>query len=469
MSERYQQGETKVRPNIYKRQENVSGAAVAGAVDGIGAITIKADWGPLNKVCTFTGRSAESDILSAYGTGGTVDAAIAMFRGGLSTINVIRLGIGGAKATVTLKSGAADCIVLTAKYEGKRSFSVSVRNKLSEDNVKEFIVYEGTAELEKISFPAGDDESAVLAEAINAKSSIFDARTEASPSVVDIVSQTPVSGGESPTVTNSDYAAAFSRLESYKYKGIALDTLETSIQDMLCAYLKNAKVKGRERIGIIGASTDVDFSVRVSNAKSKNDWCIVYFGSSYIDSEGNEIKGINAVAAAAGMITAAASNKSIVHTVIPGAAAIGERLEDDQYVEAINNGLLLLSEGPNGEVWFDSGINTLTTLAEDEDEGWKKIKRVKVRIEAMDRIDRQLAPLIGNVSGNSDGIGIVIQEGSKVLSAMESENKIFSGAKFYLDPELGYAADSAWFIIEFDDVDTLEKIYLNYYFRYKAE
>lgn len=76
--------------------------------------------------------------------------------------------------------------------------------------------------------------------------------TEASPSVVDIVSQTPVSGGESPTVTNSDYAAAFSRLESYKYKGIALVRSKHQFRICCVRILKMQKQKAEKESELSG-------------------------------------------------------------------------------------------------------------------------------------------------------------------------------------------------------------------------
>ena len=45
-------------------------------------------------------------------------------------------------------------------------------------------------------------------------------------------------------------------------------------------------------------------------------------------------------------------------------------------------------------------------------------------------------------------------------------SKILPGAKFSVE---SYAADSAWFTIQADDIDSLEKIYLHYQFRFSQE
>ena len=128
--------------------------------------------------------------------------------------------------------------------------------------------------------------------------------------------------------------------------------------------------------------------------------------------------------------------------------------------------MLMVSPSPDGQIWYDSAINTLITPAGNEDEGWKKIRRVKVRFELFDRMDRSLAPKVGKISADSDGIADVVQTGMRLLASMASEGKLQPGGVFAEDPDNPYAGDSAWFVVQADDIDSLEKIYLHYQFRY---
>ena len=77
------------------------------------------------------------------------------------------------------------------------------------------------------------------------------------------------------------------------------------------------------------------------------------------------MEGYLAAAVQAGVIGCKDSSTSIVHTEIPDAESCIEQLTNEQYVDAIKSGLLLLSEGQEGQVWFDSGVNTYTVLDED--------------------------------------------------------------------------------------------------------
>ena len=175
-----------------------------------------------------------------------------------------------------------------------------------------------------------------------------------------------------------------------------------------------------------------------------------------------------AICYTAGVIAATPSNQGIVHSAITGATDLCESLTFSQYEQAIDSGMVLVSMSPDGVIWYDSGITTLMTPEEStQDAGWKKIRRVKVRFEMIDRLDRALAPKVGRVSADTDGIADIVQTGQRVLDQMaNTEGKLVPGATFVEDPANPYTGDSAWFIVQADDVDSLEKIYLQYQFRY---
>ena len=83
---------------------------------------------------------------------------------------------------------------------------------------------------------------------------------------------------------------------------------------------------------------------------------------------------ILSVARLAGAVSATPSNKSIVHRAIKNASDIPEKFTNSQYEEAIQGGNPL-SKNSDGQIWFDSGVTTLTILDENQDAGWKKLKR----------------------------------------------------------------------------------------------
>lgn len=468
MSVFYKEGETKIRPGVYQRHTGEVRDILTGAQDGICAIPVKASWGPLGKVVKNTAISHLTKNYGSgeYGEGYTVPAAVEMFNGGAATVYTYRLGTGGTKASKDLSG-----VTVTAKYEGTLPISVSVNEKIGNAAVKQFKVYTGNTLVESFEFAAdGKTEGANLVAAAS-KSNYVDLTAETAPASVAVlaVAAGSLEGGANPVVTNEDYSKAFAALEPFYYNTIALDVDDDenmTLSLMLQEYLKNAYELGKLGIIVTGEKTSVAFETRLAHAKAFNDAKVVYLGGGYMAGSENK-DGVMAIARLAGTIAATPSNKGIVRSVIVGATELCESLTYAQYVEAVQAGMVVVSMSPDGAIWYDNGVDTLT-VPEDgvQDDGWKKIRRVKTRFEMIDRLDRILTPKVGRVSADTDGVADIIQAGQRVLDAMVDETKLAAGATFVADPARPYDGDSAWFIIQADDIDSLEKIYLHYQFRY---
>lgn len=489
----YKAGEQKVRPGVYQRYVNVDSQPPEGAQDGICAIPVQASWGPLGTVVKNSSALQLTDTYGpgTYGTGYTVPAAAAMFDGGAETVYTYRLGTGGAQATKTIQytapSGASGIdsgtITVTAKYPGTMPISVAVQNKIGYATMKQFIVYAGTTQVESFDFASNDatdpesitvttTEGTNLVAAAAASAYVNVTASATAPTIVPITEATAgaLTGGADPTVTNASYSAAFQAFEPYYYNCIAIDvdddaTLTLSL--MLQEYLDNAYQYGKLGMAVVGEKTTVAWETRLQHAQAFNDAQVVYLGGGYMAGTTNK-DGVLGICYTAGVIAATPSNQGITHTVITEATDLCESITFSQYEDAIMAGMLMVSLAPDGSVWYDSGINTLTNITDENlDAGWKKIRRVKVRFELIDRLDGVLAPKVGKVSADTDGIADVIQAGQRVLDLMaNNEGKLQPGASFVEDPERPFSADSAWFIIQADDIDSLEKIYLQYQFRY---
>jgi len=465
----YNENEAKTRPGVYQRYTNIGQVATPGAKDGICAIPVRSFWGPLGKVVRNTGiKELEQNYGSAeYGANHTIPAAVQLFRGGAAVVYTYRVGTGGTAASKVLDT----VITVTAKHPGAVIMAVSVQSKLGDSSTKVFSVYFGTEKVEEWEFAAdGEAESANL---INATANSAYVVITASATVAEVsavsVANGALTGGVNPTVTNADYSAAYAAFEPYYYNTICLDVDDDAgltLSKLLQTYLDEAYRKGKLGIAVVGEKTTVAFASRLSHARAFNDEKVVYLGGGWKSGTEN-LDGALAIAYTSGVIASTAANRGITHTVIQGATELLESLTYAQYEDAINAGMLLPSMAPDGLIWYDSAINTLVTPDETtQDDGWKKIRRVKVRFELFDRLDRALAPKVGKVSADTDGVADVVQTGMRVLSAMTIEGKIRPGAVFVEDPDRPFKGDSAWFIIQADDIDSLEKIYLQYQFRY---
>ncbi len=472
----FKEGEEKIRPGIYQRYSNI-GETLVGARDGICAIAIQASWGPLG---TVVKNAVAADLTKNYGTGKysatyTVPAAQAMFQGGASTVYTYRMGTGGKKASLT-----QDTLTITAKYVGTYPIAVAIQEKVGDSGHKEVIVYANGAQAEVKTFEAisSSEAQSSSAEYDNLKSALKNSKyveITAAPTSGNVPTITAASGqltgGEDPNVNNESRSAAYAALEGYYYNTIALDVDDDESMSkslVLQAYLDEAHKMGKLAIAVVGEKTSVDFEDRLEHSRAFNDEKVVYLGNGYKNAAGEAVEGALAICYTAGVIASTPSNKGITHTVVTGATELLENLTYSQYEAAILNGMLLLSMSPDGSIWYDSGIDTLTNPdPETQDDGWKKIRRTKCRFEMFDRIDRALQPKVGRINNDADGISDVIQTGTRILDAMANdEKKIFPGATMIEDPSNPAEADSAWFVIQADDIDSMEKIYLHYQFRY---
>lgn len=466
MSGLFLKGEEKYRAGIYRRHEKIETSSVASAMNGVFCIPIHADFGPVGEVQEL---HTKSELNALYMASGTVDAAEKLFEAGANTVYVYRLGTGGKKGTLTINNTeGSQAVTLETLYETAIPFAITLKQKLGDTTTKECSIYNSATLLEKISFSAGENEVDNFVEAMKDSKYMIATKSANGNGTLETIAQKALTGGTAVAVTNEDYGNAFTAFESYRWNVLVLDTVESEIQALAKIYMERIHDNGSIGICVLGEATTSSLKTRMENAKAYNAPYFVYCGSGYIDPAGSSVDGYLSVAVQAGIIGCKESSRSIVHTEILDADGCIEKLTDMQYIEAIKYGLLLLSEGSDGQTWFDSGVNTYTVLKEEDDEGWKKIKRTAVRYEAFDRINRTLEPLIGKINCDADGVDNVIQQGKTVLAEMARESKILDDYDFYEDTENPHAADHAHFIIKLNDIDSLEKIYLTYQFQYTA-
>lgn len=459
MAYTYVAGEKKVRPGVYQRITKRVTEGTVGALNGVVAYIMAASWGPVDKV---TAHETAKSIRETYGAGESVEAACKIIEAGASVVYIKRLGGANGTAGTIGTAEVGSVVKLSAKYPSDRAITVTVKEKAGDATKKQIDIKEGTTILEKFEFAASTDESDAFVKVLS--DSAYVKAEKLTAGVITAGDYTLT--GKNPVNTAADYADGCYALEPFNYNVLAADSVEEDVTDILCAYKEESVTNGKSIMIVVGSKPSTLFADRVKKAAACNNEGIIYLGSAW-EEEGKMIEGALAVAYAAGVIASTPSNQSIVHKEIERATDVPEKLTNAQYIEAINNGLLLVSAGPEGQVWFDSGITTLIHPNDNQDDGWKKIRRVKTRYELIDRIERTLAPKVGRINCDNDGVAYVIQCAMTVIKEMIAEGKLYDGT-FYEDPENPHMGDSAWFIIQVDDIDSLEKIYLHYQFRYSA-
>ena len=475
MAGRFTAGETKVRPGIYFRQENGGGLDLSGATNGVVAVAFQANWGPLGEVVTI---EDPSEIPYKFGddsgSGSNVAILTKIFQGGASVIKACRVGSGGTKAAITLKDTAstpANVVTLTAKYAGTRALSVTIKDSLSVSTERECIIYSGTKELSKVSFAKGDaGEVDALVEAINASEDFVCIATKVAPGnglLAAVTQSTFTIAGVSPTIASTDYDAAFAVLEADTWNTICVDTNDTAIHSLLKTFITRANDAGLMGIAVVGEPVSVSFETRRTRAASYNSENFVYCLNGF--KIGDDVyEGFDAAAVMAGFIAYLPSNDSITHKIIAGATEVVGGLTNSQIVNCLRSGCLVFTVATSGAVWVEQGINTLVVLSGNQDAGWKKIRRTKTRFELITRINENSEGIIGAVNNDANGRATFMAIANGVINQMIAEGKLQSGscAEDAANPAKG---DSAWFVLEILDLDSIEKVYLVYRFHFSDD
>ncbi len=460
-------GEKKVRPgayfNVTKKDEGITPDIISGVV----ACVFKSDFGPLGTVAELgTGEGYEN----TFGTGGTTDTIREAFNGGAVTVLAVRLGNGGTAASITLNDEEGEGVVkIAGNYPGAKPFSVTVREKLTDNKVKQCIIYSGNTEFESIEFDAGENEAANLVKAFQ-QSRNFTAQLldeEKASSKVAAISQGAFSAGTDPETTVSDYSNAFTELESYEFNALCVDTNDVGIHLLMHSFINRVYDAGQFIMGVVAESSDVSLDERMEHALAYNDYKMHYVLNAHCGESDVEIDGYQTAARVAGMIAAVPSNKSLTHNVLNGVSRLIERLTNTNMIKAEQSGCIVLSVNSDKQVWIDSAINTLVTPDEDHDAGWKKIRRVKTRFELMRRINITADSLVGKVDNDSNGRKTIISQLQSVGSAMVSEGKIVQ-LSCYEDTDFTSDGDEAYFRIEVIDKDSAEHIYMQYQFQFSS-
>jgi len=468
----FQVGEQKIRPGVYVRVTSIGELPEAIIPQGIVAALFRASWGPLGEVVYLENADA---VVSTFGSAGTIDTALEALRGGCRRVVGYRLGSGGAKASITLQDTAAtpvDVVTITAKYEGVRGndFAVTVRDSLTDTTKKELLLYEGTTLLQTITFAKGTTEPQDLVDAVNASNSPYITATKVADGSGEVatVTQQALSGGQDPTVDGTSYSNGLSAIEAIDWNVLAVDSEDPATHATVQTYIDRLRDEGKRVLAVVGEPTSVDLATRLANAAAFNDYAIVYVANGFKGSDDVTREGYKAAARVAGMIAAADITDSLTYAIVRNATELVGALTNAEIEQAIQSGALVFTMSAQKQVQVEYGINTFVVPTADLDAGWKKIRRVRTRDNLMDRIVATWDPLIGKINNSPDGRATLIAAAQGIINKMIAEGALLDGT-IYEDPNNPPSGDSAWFVVAVDDLDSAEKVYITFGFRFSPE
>jgi len=465
----FRSGEQKVRPGVYIRVQNVGQPVVPALPNGIVAAVFRSNWGPIQ---TPTVIETAEVISEKFGVSASLDMLQEAFRGGCKKIVGVRVGGAGAPAQVTLTDSnntPVQVVKITTKYPGTRgnNFTVTIRDSLASTNMKEFLLFEGSTQLLKLTFAKGTSEPTNLVTVINESGNpyVVAEKLEDGNGTVKNVSNTALQGGTDPTITNENVLSALTTLEAEDWNVMVVDSEDVMLFASIQAYIDRVRESGKRVMAVLSRPTTIDLVTRLDTARSFNDPAIVFVLNGFEYSDGKVVEGYKAAGRVAGMIASADITESLTHAVVSGAVAVKGALSNTDIENAINNGAIAFTYNAQKQVQIEQGITTFITPTADMDMGWRKIRRVRTRDALIDRISATWDSLVGKINNDKNGRATLLAAAQGVINQMVTEGALISGT-IYEDPANPPQGDSAWFVIQVDDTDSAEKLYLTFQFRF---
>ena len=465
----FRSGEQKVRPGVYIRVQNVGQPVVPALPNGIVAAVFRSNWGPIQ---TPTVIETAEVISEKFGVSASLDMLQEAFRGGCKKIVGVRVGGAGAPAQVTLTDSnntPVQVVKITTKYPGTRgnNFTVTIRDSLASTNMKEFLLFEGSTQLLKLTFAKGTPEPTNLVTVINESGNpyVVAEKLEDGNGTVKNVSNTALQGGTDPTITNENVLSALTTLEAEDWNVLVVDSEDVTLFASIQAYIDRVRESGKRVMAVLSRPTTIDLVTRLDTARSFNDPAIVFVLNGFEYSDGKVVEGYKAAGRVAGMIASADITESLTHAVVSGAVAVKGALSNTDIENAINNGAIAFTYNAQKQVQIEQGITTFITPTADMDMGWRKIRRVRTRDALIDRISATWDSLVGKINNDKNGRATLLAAAQGVINQMVTEGALISGT-IYEDPANPPQGDSAWFVIQVDDTDSAEKLYLTFQFRF---
>ena len=468
-----------VLPGLYLNFRSAGLSTIQAGERGTVAMPVKAIWGATDKIYTIT---SEKELTDAFTDNVSVGTAYKLVRlallGGAKKVLAKRITDGTeAKASVTLKDTTTtpvNVLKLEGKYTGTwgNNFKVTVQTNLYDNTKKDIKLLVGSTLV--YTFTVSGTSIADVVTTINNDTNnkwITATKLADGNGVLANITGATFSGGADGIagITNTNYTNALTDFEKEQFNLFVLDGMtDSGLQASIKAWIERLREEGVGVMAVVGGPATDDKSVNAVNkaitrSSSFNYEGIINVGvGAYLD--GVEYASSEIACWVAGLIAGQTLSQSTTYAVAPF-SDVNRRWTRGEMEQAINGGVFLLyNDGEKVKVL--KGINTLTSLAQGQNNSWKKIRAIRV----MDAINNDLVKTaednyIGKVNNTTAGRTALIQACKEYMKTLAVGGVIETdGWDVKLDPdyyggEITPEPDEVYLMWEARITDVMEKIF----------
>lgn len=432
--------QNKVRPGVYIRFTSSRGLDLNVGERGVVTICEPMSWGPVGVVQTVE----PGDDMRPY-CGYDITAPQArflneIFKGTNRTSAPYRLYLyrptasSSAEATVT-----TGVLTATAKYPGARGNDITIVITEDVDNEGSFTV---STVVDNI---IQDEQTAETVADLVANDWVNWSGTGALTATVGA----PLTGGADGTVASSAYSTYLTAIEPYKFDVMIYDGTDTTVQDAMVAFVKRLADENGQYSQLCAANLtnpDSRYVINVCSGVTLND--------------GTELTAAQTCWWAGGAEAGAQYNESLTYASYPGAIACSPVITNSQYIDAINDGKLVLFADDN-VVKVETDINSLVTYTTDITSVYRKNRVMRLCNTIANNVYQQFSDgYIGVVNNNDAGRAMFQSAIVGYLLDIQANEGIQNFEASDVEVLPGDDIDAIVVNIVIQAVDSVEKIYL---------
>ena len=255
-------------------------------------------------------------------------------------------------------------------------------------------------------------------------------------------------GADGEEVT--DISAALETLESYQFNILAITQTDSTTKDQAVQWVEGLRNDRGVKVQVVLSEYNGDSEAVIST------W------QGYTLEDGTEISKGQAVLAVASLEAGATLTQSMTGTVIPGAVAVNDApATNDEIIEALNAGKLVLTRRNDGAVVIEKDQNTLHTFTPTKGYIFSKNRPLRV----LDQIGNDVKDLfnksyLGKVSNDENGRNIYKNDLVAYFKTLEAMGAVQNFRVDDVQVLPGGDSDAVVVSLYVQPVDSMEKLYM---------
>lgn len=452
------QSQNKVRPGAYINVVGVPKPLSSIGERGVVAIVMEPGWG--EKITTLTANEfITGGGLYKIGANYTDNTDVArqlrlVFQGAAVAV-IRRSNTSQVKAAATIASGTCTA---TAKYAGTFGNNISLKVTLNTTTVDEQTTLDSVTVETYVS-------GVLKAKMTSADKDAFSnewvdiSATALSSFVAGEYTLSGGTNGSADSTTN-----IFADLEQENWNVLAFPVTDSISKNAAVTFIKSMRDDNGIKVQAVLTECSGTDANGYTFASFNPDYEGVYVcKQGYRLSDGTVVSPIDEVYMLAGMIAGATITESLTGSIIQNAIEVIHAPKTNQgFIDAINDGKLVLSKRRDGAIVIEYDVNSFTSLTSKKGKVFTKGRPVRV----MDNICNDIKSMwdvtyLGKVSNNDDGRGIFKAD---IIKYMNDLQKMEAVQNFDPDEDLevikGDDSDAVVVNLWVQPVDSMEKLYM---------